>query len=62
MKWIRAKEKLPKNGEETLIRNRGIFNLAIYNQNESVFIAKNGDRFRLSDDLLWSELKKQTVQ
>jgi hypothetical protein len=61
MKWIRAKESLPKNGEETLIRSRGIFQLAVYNTAENTFIAKNGDRFRLTDDLVWSDLVKQTV-
>lgn len=58
MNWKRATEKVPENGEETLIRSKGIFELAVYNENEQVFVTKNGNRYRLNDQLLWSGLEK----
>ncbi len=56
MKWIRANERLPQGGQEILIRSRGIFQLAVFNADESVFICKNGDRYKVAPDLLWSGL------
>jgi hypothetical protein len=56
MKWMKAKEVLPANGEETLIRSRGIFLLAVFNESENVFICKNGDRYKPADDLMWTGL------
>jgi hypothetical protein len=58
MKWISANEKLPPNEEPILIRRRGIFQLAKFDESEKVFIAKNGDRFRVASDILWSGLVK----
>jgi hypothetical protein len=53
---------LPQQGEEVLIRSRGIFQLAAYNENERVFIAKNGDRFRPAADLLWSGMSNEKLR
>jgi hypothetical protein len=62
MRWKRADAMLPQQGEEVLIRSRGIFQLAAYNENERVFIAKNGDRFRPAADLLWSGMSNEKLR
>lgn len=42
MHWIRAKEKLPADQEEVLIRYSGIFNLAVFHEKEHCFLLRDG--------------------
>ena len=42
MHWIKAKEKLPADQEEVLIRYDGIFNLAVFNEAQHVFVLRDG--------------------
>jgi hypothetical protein len=42
MKWHRVKDKLPEHEEEVLIRVEGIFNLAVFDEKQWVFIIRDG--------------------
>jgi hypothetical protein len=54
MKWVNAKQELPKHNQEVLVRCRGIFNLAIYNQDEKKFELKDGSSYYVAtDQVMW---------
>jgi hypothetical protein len=42
MKWHRVKDELPGHEEEVLIRVEGIFNLAVFDEKQWVFVIRDG--------------------
>jgi hypothetical protein len=56
MKWINAKDKLPANREEVLIRHKEDFHLAVFFENEKRFVIDNGSQYKVDGELLWSRL------
>lgn len=56
MRWVRAKDELPENAEEVLLRCRGIFCLAVFHAREKVFVANDGAHYQTTDDVHWGRL------
>jgi len=51
---MNAKHELPKHNQEVLVRCRGIFNLALYNQDEKKFELKDGTSYyAATDQVMW---------
>jgi len=61
MNWVNSKNTCPSQGEEVLVRSRGIYNLAIYNANTGEFELKNGARYNIhKDELEWIRVGKNS--
>jgi hypothetical protein len=47
MIWQNVKDRLPKKGQEVVIRFKGDCNLAIFNETESAFIVNIGPNIKI---------------
>ena len=57
MKWQKIKERLPADGQEVLIRQRSIVQLAVYMDEKNAFILKDGSLIPVKDEVIqWLEL------
>ena len=59
MIWQNVKDKLPKKGQEVVIRYKGYCNLAIFNETESAFIVNVGADIQIrAKEIFWIEFNK----
>jgi hypothetical protein len=56
VKWVSAKEKLPKDDQEVLVKSHRLVNLAVYNSNLKRFVLRNGDKYDDLENIMWLEL------
>jgi hypothetical protein len=57
MKWVTAKSKLPRDGQEVLIRNNEVYHVAVFNEPGNCFVLRDGRKINISDTVIqWTTI------